>query len=427
MSQQVADKRFSCDGCAKSYPWKPELTNKKAKCKCGAILTVPDLSEPVPSDDDPPALPDEGIFDFIDNAPEVASTRVESLRAAIAVPVAATAAKGTSGAAVLPYRSAPTQRERNRERERMGSIHDLKRDVYIPTGLIVGSFLAYFAWLLIHGNASSTSSLAIYGLIMIVMFAVKTVFMIGGAFIVASVASVSFGPFWTAVLKLAAVAIAPDIFATILQEAIGVPGAGLIASALAVAFYWILISQLFNMDAGEAWIVVVLFGFLRWVLTFIIGMMLLGMLMSGSGMGSSAASSAVSGAAAVAASTEAMAFDEKIEERKENDLLVEGLDYIAQKGRQSGMTDTIKALYAAGARNVWFAVSRDINGKLEPYELVAEWPREAKKRAAMNKAIADRMKAKAKAQEAEHPDEGPITPDVIDDEGGKYVAIPLGG
>ena len=422
---QVLDKRFSCDGCAKSYPWKPELTGKKAKCKCGAILTVPDLSEPEPSTDDPPALPDDGIFDFIDSAPEVASTRAEALRGSVAIPVTQAAKPRAAGVAVLPYRSAPTQRERNRERERMGSIHDLKRDVYIPTGLIVGSFLAYFAWLLIHGNANSTGSLAIYGLIMIVMFAVKTVFMIVAAFVVASVASVSFGPFWTAVLKLAAVAIAPDIFATILEEAIGVPGAWMIASALALAFYWILISQLFNMDAGEAWIVVVLFGFLRWVLTFVIGMMLMGMLMSGRGGG--AANGAVSGAAALAASTEAMAFDEKIEERKENDLLVEGLEYIAQKGRQSGMTDTINALYAAGARNVWFAVSRDINGKLEPYELIAEWPRDAKKRAAMNTAIADRMKAKAKMQEAQHPDWAPITPDVIVDEGGKYVAIPLGG
>src|SRR5438094_5268851 len=33
--------RFTCDGCGKSYRWKPELAGKKAKCKCGSTMTVP--------------------------------------------------------------------------------------------------------------------------------------------------------------------------------------------------------------------------------------------------------------------------------------------------------------------------------------------------------------------------------------------------
>src|SRR6266513_4898710 len=32
---------FSCNSCGKQYPWKPELAGKKAKCKCGAILSIP--------------------------------------------------------------------------------------------------------------------------------------------------------------------------------------------------------------------------------------------------------------------------------------------------------------------------------------------------------------------------------------------------
>jgi len=32
---------FSCDSCGKQYPWKPELAGKKAKCKCGAVLSIP--------------------------------------------------------------------------------------------------------------------------------------------------------------------------------------------------------------------------------------------------------------------------------------------------------------------------------------------------------------------------------------------------
>jgi hypothetical protein len=424
MSQQVADKRFGCDGCGKSYPWKPELTNKKAKCKCGAILTVPDLSEPEPAADDPPALPDEGIFDFIDNAPEVASTRAESLRAA-AMPVAQPVAAPKKKAPVLGYRSGPTQRERKREAELANSIHSMVRDIYVPIGLIVGSFVAYFTFLYFSGSATSGASILVYGLTMALLFAVKTVFMIGGAFIVASLAGVSFGPFSTAILKLAAVAVAPDIVGEMI-DATGIPMLGWGVSLL---LYWTLVAQLFGMGADEAWMVVVLFGVLRWIMNFVIAMFIISLLFSGGGgaLGSAASSIGGGSTSTLSATSEAQEFDEKVAEWKENDLLVEGLDYIAQKGRQSGMTDTIKALYAAGARNVWFAVSRDINGKLEPEELVAEWPRDEKKRAAMNKAIADRMKARAKADEAEHPDWGPIKPIVIKDEGGKYVAIPLGG
>src|SRR5947199_8749342 len=32
---------FSCDSCGKQYAWKPELAGKKAKCKCGAVLSIP--------------------------------------------------------------------------------------------------------------------------------------------------------------------------------------------------------------------------------------------------------------------------------------------------------------------------------------------------------------------------------------------------
>jgi len=32
---------FSCNSGGKQYPWKPELAGKKAKCKCGAVLSIP--------------------------------------------------------------------------------------------------------------------------------------------------------------------------------------------------------------------------------------------------------------------------------------------------------------------------------------------------------------------------------------------------
>src|SRR6185436_867257 len=32
---------FACESCGKQYPWKPELAGKKAKCKCGSVISIP--------------------------------------------------------------------------------------------------------------------------------------------------------------------------------------------------------------------------------------------------------------------------------------------------------------------------------------------------------------------------------------------------
>lgn len=33
--------KFACASCGKQYTWKPELAGRKAKCKCGEVMTVP--------------------------------------------------------------------------------------------------------------------------------------------------------------------------------------------------------------------------------------------------------------------------------------------------------------------------------------------------------------------------------------------------
>ena len=223
---------------------------------------------------------------------------------------------------------------------------------------------------------------------------------------------------------------APDILATIVEEAIGTPGAWMLASAVALGFYWFLISYLFSMDANEAWIVVVLFGFLRYILGFVVTMLLIALLAGGaaamsSGGGSSGAGS--SGGGFIPSATEdALALNDSVANWKENDLLIEGLDYIDKSGRQSGMQGMIKGLYAAGAKNVWFHVSRDINGKKSPESLIAEWPRDVKKRQAMIAAIKAAQDEQAKNWLKDHPD-APLDFEPITDEGGKYLEIPLFG
>src|SRR5690606_16262231 len=48
---------FECESCGKRYTWKPQLAGKKAKCKCGATLTVP---QAIDNDD-----PGDGMYDLV--------------------------------------------------------------------------------------------------------------------------------------------------------------------------------------------------------------------------------------------------------------------------------------------------------------------------------------------------------------------------
>jgi hypothetical protein len=52
-SQKV---KFTCSKCGREFTWKPEIAGRKAKCKCGTILTVP--KQP-PRSAPPPPEPDE--------------------------------------------------------------------------------------------------------------------------------------------------------------------------------------------------------------------------------------------------------------------------------------------------------------------------------------------------------------------------------
>src|SRR5437870_12280316 len=62
MSEKTENGRFTCDGCGKSYRWKPELAGKKAKCKCGTTMTVP-AEDPAAADD-----VDAGLYALAEDA-----------------------------------------------------------------------------------------------------------------------------------------------------------------------------------------------------------------------------------------------------------------------------------------------------------------------------------------------------------------------
>jgi type II secretory pathway pseudopilin PulG len=92
----MAAGKFSCDGCGKSYSWKPELAGRRVKCKCGQAMSVPATDPAAAAADD---LPD-GFADFAALGDGAPSGRHDDDGAHAAV--AAPPARAKGGAAKCP-------------------------------------------------------------------------------------------------------------------------------------------------------------------------------------------------------------------------------------------------------------------------------------------------------------------------------------
>ena len=183
--------KFSCEGCGRAYLWKRELAGKRVKCKCGHVMNVPQTMAPPPravqADDD------SALYEMA----EMEAKAAESLPAMVvdAAPVAAVAAApkkkaaragGIGGAAALGYQRGPTARER----EKSDALIDMTRDVYVPTGLLVGGLLIYVSYYMFRYNLGVAGIVAtMFGLS--IMTAFKAAFLVGFALVVAGPLGVS--------------------------------------------------------------------------------------------------------------------------------------------------------------------------------------------------------------------------------------------
>jgi hypothetical protein len=70
--------KFTCPACGREFRWKPQLAGKKAKCKCGAAVTVPATAPGAPDVDDE-------VIDFSD-LPEPVEARPYNSSAAPPLP-----------------------------------------------------------------------------------------------------------------------------------------------------------------------------------------------------------------------------------------------------------------------------------------------------------------------------------------------------
>src|SRR4051794_21464067 len=60
--------KFSCDGCGKTYTWKPDIAGRRVKCKCGHVMTVPKAAPAAVAAEPEPAGLDD-LYALADGAP----------------------------------------------------------------------------------------------------------------------------------------------------------------------------------------------------------------------------------------------------------------------------------------------------------------------------------------------------------------------
>jgi len=413
--------RFSCEGCGKTYGWKQELAGRKVKCKCGHVMVVPHT---------PPAPEDEGLFELApeDPQPKPAIRRQPTVHQQHAssgsivgataigltvIPAAvrgsskkpggghrggsggSSAAAGSGSGRTLAYAPGPSQRDR--ERRSTANTVDTVRDVHAPVALLVIGFIAYLAYYMLRANVSG-GGLALISLGLGGMMIGKAALMMVFALVVAGPLGVSFGGIYTAALKLAAIAIFSDGLITWVDFGVdkmtGMRGmfGSMISFPIALGVFWVLLIYLFSMDPGDSWMVVILLCVFDYIIRMILLMVLLTIIfkMGGgtmAGLGSIAAmggagppmlTPAQSGAPTVASEDADLA--EHLAKAKETGFLLEAREYIAG-GRQSILKQHTEDWYAAGAKNCWFEVVKDINQKTTPTTYYVELPVGKEKRA----------------------------------------------
>jgi hypothetical protein len=286
---------------------------------------------------------------------------------------------------------------------------DKTRDLYVPIGLLtvgVMLYVGYYAWKYeMSGSGILFTSMALGFLSLF-----KAGLMLGFAIFIADKVGVSFGGILTAALKLGAIAVFCDGVTTWVNGGVaklagpafaGFAGYGAVGFPIALAIYWVLLIYLFSMDSGDSWLVVMLLAAFDWVVKVALGLLLLRAVLGLGGVAASSVPLPSFGSPAAAANP----MVQQVKDLEERGQLEEARGYVAG-GRQTFTKDHIEAFYNAGAKKVWFEVSRDINHKVVGESIIIEMPTEPEKRKKVYEALRVYYKAFAMGGGREEKDDG---------------------
>jgi hypothetical protein len=217
--------QFACEVCGRKYKWKPALAGRLVKCACGEEIVCPKVA-PAEGDD---------LYDFADQ-PQPARAAVPAAK-----PQAAAVAP-------LPYQNPRTAAEAGDD-----YFPDKTLDFHLPLALIAGGALIEVVAALIRGNRSPagfTPHLTQLGLHLVV----GTATMLLGVLIAARFRGIELGKLPTAVMKLAAICVAPGAAVTLLTPAFAViPFGFLLALVGQFILYFALLGTLFKLDESDTW------------------------------------------------------------------------------------------------------------------------------------------------------------------------------
>lgn len=241
--------RFSCKSCGKSYRWKPEFAGKRVKCvQCGQVIQAP-LKSPAP-----PIR--EDTYDLApDTAPPPMRPKPRPVPAnAEDAPISPVAPQPVIAAPVKPVRKSLAYRTPKDDAAKGGYFPDKTKDLYMPLWLIGGStavefgVVAFAAW-----NVRGAFFMTAAG--MTAQLVLGTFFMLVGVLIAARVRGLNLGPFGVAVLKLAAISVAPGALMTFMGIFLNhLPLIGpLINWVIGFCMYFALIGALFDLDQSDTW------------------------------------------------------------------------------------------------------------------------------------------------------------------------------
>ena len=229
---------FPCPRCRSAHPWSAEYGGKTARCGCGQVFKFPPALVIPPAPAAPPAAappgePSSQVPGFL-GTPGPNAAGDESLSPEIEAELAATAQYG--------------EEDHNKP--------DPRRDRHVPVALLVVGFVLTVADAVFAAHTHAAAAVAGGVLVAGAKLVIGTLLMLGGALAAARFAGINFGPAGPAILKLAALCLAPsalgDLTTTLLGGDMAVAQIGWVVR---VVLYWSLVSYLFRLDGFQTVIV----------------------------------------------------------------------------------------------------------------------------------------------------------------------------
>jgi hypothetical protein len=277
----TTEPKIVCGGCQKQYKWKPELAGKKVKCKCGTVVPVP-AGQPVapePAEDDLYALaedvrPAATAIPPIQPIQPVAPAAIPPIQpiapvargiSPIPTPQQAMAGAVAGRPGANPFVAYASKRPQPEvEQGAWGLEGSLGRDLILPIVMILGgTVLNFVTEMAVIGRPFADAALIIG-----VSTIIGIILITATCFAAMKMLDFSMGAPLQALLKVAAIAIAPDAVGDLLSASI--PFGGMLAIALTMGMYFALLWAFFDLDGGEVMIVTTLFWVIQtWVVMLI--------------------------------------------------------------------------------------------------------------------------------------------------------------